>query len=453
MSYIPHSEEDIQEMLDAIGKKSIQELFDPIPESFMLDKLLNLPEFLSEEAIRNEMAAIIDKNARNKGLIHFLGGGAYDHVIPAAVWHLLSRSEFYSAYTPYQPEISQGTLQSLFEFQTLICQLTGMEVANASMYDGASSAAEAIMMALRINKSNVVLLSETIHPEYQQVIETYGQHSQVQIKKIPFGTEGVTENQEWDRYLSQDDPACVIVQSPNFFGCLEPTDYLQKQLLNKGTLLIQIVTEPISLGMLTPPGELGADVVVGEFQSFGIPLQYGGPYGGFFATRKKYMRNMPGRIVGETVDQQGRRGFVLTLSTREQHIRRGKATSNICTNNSLCALAGTIYLALAGKQGLRDIAWLNLSKAEYARQQLTSLNAVKIPFSSPVFNEFVIELPPFSSQIVADLLREDNIIAGIPLDGFYPALKHHLLICVTEKHTKAEIDLFVAALERQCRKQ
>ncbi len=449
MNYTPHTDNDIQEMLQQIGKKSIEELFDPIPEALRLKGFLALPKALSEEALRRELHAIARKNIQETGTLQFLGGGAYDHIRPAAVWHLLSRSEFYSAYTPYQPEISQGTLQAIFEFQTLMCQLTGMDVSNASMYDGASSAAEAALMSMRITKNTRILVSNAVHPEYRQVIRTYLQHTEAQLETIPVASSGVTTStvQESD---NGENIACLIVQSPNFYGCVEPIRKLKETFLKKGGgLLVQIITEPFSLGLLASPGAMGADVAVGEFQGFGIPLQFGGPYGGFFSTRKAFVRHMPGRVVGETTDQQGRRGFVLTLSTREQHIRRSRATSNICTNHSLCALAATISLALLGKNGLREVAQMNLSKTEYAKKKIMEIPSIEFPFSSPTFNEFVIRLRD-SEKILHALKRTDNITAGIPLEAYDPEWKDCLLVCVTEKHRREDIDRFVEALNREC---
>ena len=452
MVYIPHTRDDIREMLKKIGKESLLDLFKHIPEDLRRTPPLDLPPALSEGALIKEMESIAKKNMPKNRVLHFLGGGAYDHIVPASVGHLLSRSEFYSAYTPYQPEISQGILQAMFEFQTMICQLAGMEVANASMYDGASSTAEAVLMALRITKKKRVLISEALHPEYQQVVETYCQHTQAKLEKIPVGNTGETDVDERVLAGQTEDTACMVIQSPNFFGCLEPARKLRKRYLKKGGLLVHVVTEPLSLGILASPGAQGADAVVGEFQSFGIPLQYGGPFCGFFSTRKSFMRHMPGRVVGQTVDLDGRRGFVLTLSTREQHIRRNKATSNICTNHSLCALACTIHLALLGKNGLREVARMNLSKAEYAKERIREIQGIRIPFSSPTFNEFVIELPCPASAVLDAINRENNILAGITLEKHHPGLENHFLVCVTEKRTRKEIDQLVEALKKQCQK-
>jgi glycine dehydrogenase subunit 1 len=368
---------------------------------------------------------------------------------PAPVWHLLERSEFYSAYTPYQPEISQGTLQAVFEFQTLICQLTGMEVANASMYDGATSAAEAVLMAARITRKNRVLLSEGIHPEYRSVIETYSRFSPIRLETLPLSETGETALPGEGAFPGED-AACLVVQSPNYLGCVEPLRGMKERIPGKGGLLIQIVTEPLSLGVLQAPGALGADLAVGECQSLGIPLQYGGPFAGFFAARQTHVRNMPGRIVGETLDTRGRRGYVLTLATREQHIRRGRATSNICTNHNLCALAATFYMALLGKSGLKEVAMLNLSKSEYAKQRLGGIPGVSIPLSAPTFNEFVVQLPCSADRVLKGVRDRERIVAGISLEKTYPQYENALLVCVTERRTREEIDRLADALEREC---
>ena len=450
MTYIPHTDLDIEEMLRRIGKEKVADLFDCVPEPSRLQRPLDLPGPLDEEALRREMASLSRGNHGPETPVHFLGAGAYDHVVPAPVWHLLSRSELYSAYTPYQPEISQGTLQALFEFQTLVCQLTGLEVANASMYDGASAAAEAVLMALRITRRKRVLVSEALHPEYRQVIATYARYGGIRVDAIPVGPQGVTEAAA-EATATGADPACVVLQSPNFLGCVEDVRGWADWTRRKGGMLIQVVTEPLSLGLLVPPGAAGADIAVGELQSFGIPLAYGGPYAGFFAARQKHVRSMPGRIVGETLDHEGRRGFVLTLSTREQHIRRARATSNICTNHNLCALASTIYLSQMGRKGLREMAWLNLSKAAYARGRLAAVEGIEIPFSGPSFNEFVVRLPVAAEKVLASVREKDGILGGLPLGPHFPALDDHILVCVTEKRTREEIDRFCDALEARCR--
>jgi glycine dehydrogenase subunit 1 len=447
--YIQHTDDDIKEMLQKIGLEKVEGLFECIPETLRLRSLLDLPAPLSEEGLRRELSSLARKNSDLEKWVHFLGGGAYDHCIPAPIWHLLQRSEFYSSYTPYQAEISQGTLQATFEFQTLICQLTGMDVANASMYDGASSAAEAILMACRVTRKNRVLLGGTVHPEYRKVIETYCRHYPIALEILPVGPTGVTSFPEEIVGTSHDN-ACLAIQSPNYLGCVEPVRRLRDAFLGGGGLLVQIVTEPISLGILSSPGELGSDIAVGECQSLGIPLQYGGPFAGFLATKKEFLRNMPGRVVGETTDRNGKTGYVLTLSTREQHIRRGKATSNICTNHNLCAVAATLYLALMGKTGLKEVALMNLSKAEYAKEKLKQIPGVKLPFSSPTFNEFVVQIPHRAARFVQRMMEEDQIVPGVCLEEESEQLKNAILVCVTERRTREEIDRFLSAMERLC---
>ncbi len=349
--YLPHTQEEIEEMLKTIGLKGLRDLFEVIPENCRFSGSLNLPTPLSEPDLREHL-----RHLQSPLYTCFLGGGAYYHFIPSVVSHLISRSEFYTAYTPYQPEISQGTLQAIFEYQTLMCQLTGMEVSNASMYDGASSLAEAVLMAYRITKKKKVLLSEAIHPEYRKVIQTYLASDQQPIILIPYEREGGRTDEAilFDR-LSEDVSA-VVIQNPNFFGVIEDLHKIVEKVHQAGALVIIGFSEAIAYGILAPPGTMGADIVAGEGQSLGIPLSYGGPYLGIFTTREKFVRNMPGRLVGETVDLEGKRGFVLTLATREQHIRRERATSNICTNEGLCALMATIFLSSLGREGLKELA-------------------------------------------------------------------------------------------------
>jgi glycine dehydrogenase subunit 1 len=375
----------------------------------------------------------------------FLGGGAYNHFIPAVVDHLVSRSEFYTAYTPYQPEISQGTLQAIFEFQTLICQLTGMDVANASMYDGASACAEAVLLALRVGKKRSrVLLSQALPPQYRETVATYCRYLNVELEVVSAAQSGVTDLQQLAGLLDER-VAAVVVGYPNYFGQIEDLAAIAKLTHAAGSRFIAAVAEPLALGLFKSPGELGADVVVGEGQSFGIPISYGGPGIGFFAVTQQDMRALPGRLVGETVDQDGKRGFVLTLATREQHIRREKATSNICSNQGMCTLIVGIYLALHGKQGLRKLAEQNYAKATYAKQQIAQLAGFEIAFAGESFNEFVVLCP----EPVAELqlrLEQEGILAGIALAKDYPELKDALLICVTEQNSRAQIDRLVTAL-------
>lgn len=446
MRYIPHTAEDIRQMLAAIGVDSLERLFEEIPETVRLRRPLDLPRALAETELLRELSRQAATNATAATHISFLGGGAYNHFIPVVIDQLISRSEFYTAYTPYQPEISQGTLQAIFEYQTLICQLTGMEVANASMYDGASACAEAVLMAVRATRRSRVLLSRALHPEYRQTVATYCRYLDVELVEIPFDETGKTDRQVLAGELDGE-TAAVVAGYPNAFGVIEDLTQLAADAHRAGARLVAAVQEPIALGLLQSPGDLGADIVVGEGQSFGIPLSFGGPYLGFFATRQQDLRAMPGRLVGETVDLEGERGFVLTLSTREQHIRREKATSNICSNEGLCALMATIYLSLLGRQGIREVAVQNLSKAAYARQQIAALAGFSLPFAAPVFNEFVVEGPQDAGTLLAGLEGE-GILGGIPLAPWFEEMPNRFLVCVTEQNTREEIDALAAALGR-----
>jgi glycine dehydrogenase subunit 1 len=440
--YIPHTEEDIQTMLELVGAKKVEDLFEMIPEEYRLSKPLDLPEPLSEPDLLRHVQGL-----QSIAYSSFLGAGAYHHFIPSVIPALISRSEFYTAYTPYQPEISQGTLQAIFEYQTLVCQLTGMEVSNASMYDGASSFAEAVWMAERVTKRKKILLSEAVHPEYRKVIQTYIDPEQQELIPIPLRKdEGRTDERKLLDLLDGE-VSCVVIQSPNFFGVIEDFHLMADQIHGAGGLMIAGFSEAVAYGILKPPGEEGADIVVGEGQSLGIPLSYGGPYLGIFATRDKFVRNMPGRLVGETIDLEGKRGYVLTLATREQHIRRERATSNICTNEGLCALMATIFLSCLGKRGLRELALMNLSKTEYARKLASQIRGCKIFFSAPTFNEFVLKIHGDPEKAL-ERLKEKKILGGISLGRFYPEMNHHLLITVTEMNTKEEIDRWAEALEK-----
>lgn len=444
MRYLPHTDTDIRQMLETIGVDKIDDLFSGIPENCRLQSPINLPAALSESESMAVLRALAEQNARVSEWDTFLGGGAYNHFIPAVVDHLVSRSEFYTAYTPYQPEISQGTLQAIFEFQTMICQLTGMDVANASMYDGASACAEAALLALRTGrKRSKILLSEALHPQYRETVATYCRYLNVELIDVPV-TDGVTDQKQLVALLD-DQVAAVVAGYPNYFGQIEDLQTLADVSHAAGAKLIAAVAEPLALGLFKAPGELGADVVVGEGQSFGIPLSFGGPGIGFFAVRQKDMRALPGRLVGETVDQDGKRGFVLTLATREQHIRREKATSNICSNQGMCTLMVGIFLALHGKQGLRKLAELNYSKAAYAKQQIAALDGFELAFAGESFNEFVIRC----AEPVADLqqrLEQEGILPGIALAKDYPELANGLLVCVTEQNSREQIDRLVTAL-------
>ena len=446
MRYIPATESDIKEMLEKIGLSSISELFRSIPEPLRLKKGLNLSSTMSELELTRHMNKLASKNKGNNHYSSFLGAGCYRHFAPSIINHIISRAEFYTAYTPYQPEISQGTLQAIFEFQSLICMLTGMEVANASMYDGATSLAEATLMAIRITNRKEVILSQTTHPEYRQTLETYLKNLDVKIKIAPFTKEGLTDF-NWIENEINSQCAAIIIQNPNFFGVIEDVESFSTLAHNNGSLQIAGVVEPISLGILKPPGEMGADIVAGEGQSLGIPMNYGGPSLGLFSSLEKYVRNMPGRIVGETVDTQGKRGYVLTLATREQHIRRERATSNICTNQGLCALIATIYLAAMGKSGMKEVGEQNIQKAHYAKNALSKIKGLNLKFSGKTFNEFVIETKKPPSEINEQLLKR-SIIGGLDLQRHYPELKNCMLFCVTEYNTKEEIDQLMETISR-----
>jgi glycine cleavage system P protein (glycine dehydrogenase) subunit 1 len=427
-------------MLHQVGLNSAAELFDSIPEDLRLSRNLNTTAALSEIEL---LAGFEQLAARNTGAkrTSFLGAGAYQHYIPTIVDHIISRSEFFTAYTPYQPEISQGTLQSIFEFQTLVCQLTGMEVANASMYDGSTALAEAVLMAERVTKRSKVVACGAIHPEYLEVITTYVQHAGIELQHTAPDSETgqVADAAE----LLDDKTAALVVQSPNFFGCIEDVAALAEKAHSVGALLVVAITEAISLGLLKSPGACGADIVVAEGQSFGVPLSFGGPYVGLFATREKYARQIPGRLVGEAYDKEGRRGFVLTLATREQHIRREKATSNICTNEGLIALAATVYLETMGRRGLQEVATQCAQKTAYAAKRISELEGFSVPYTAPRFNEFVVSGPVPASKLLSRLASDNQITGGLPLSRYFGDRANDFLVCVTEINSRAEIDALV----------
>jgi len=437
MRYLPNSPRDRAEMLRALGHSSIEELFSQIPEPIRFEGRLNLPGPLSEQEVLELFRQAARQSSRKYASL--LGAGAYSHYRPAAVDALLSRGEFFTAYTPYQAELAQGTLQAMFEFQTLIAQLTGMEVSNASLYDGSTAATEAALMAMRLTRRNRVVVARTLHPEYREVLATYVRHLGTEIAEIPYTPSGQLDLAALESSLNKE-TAAVVIQSPNFLGTIERCGEIAEMVHRSGALLVVAVAEPLSLAVVNPPAE--ADIVCGEAQSFGVPVAFGGPYVGFLATREKFVRQMPGRLVGETTDSEGRRGFVLTLATREQHIRREKATSNICTNQSLCALAATIYLCLLGKQGLKALAEHNLAKAHYAAGQLAAVAGTSIPFAAPYFNEFVVKTPGKAETLLREL-QAKKILGGVHLERFYPELKDHLLVCVTETVNKATLDRMV----------
>jgi glycine dehydrogenase subunit 1 len=442
MRYLPKSPSERQEMLAAIGAKSIEELFASIPAAHRLKTPLRLPGPLSEMEIIEFFKARAAENS--VGYTSFLGAGVYNHHRSVVTDALLQRGEFLTSYTPYQAEISQGTLQAIFEFQSLMCQLTGQEVANASMYDGSTALTEAALMAERVTGRSRVLIARSVHPEYRQVLATYARNSGLQVEEIAFAASGQLDTAALRSAISGE-VAAVIVQSPNFFGVLEEIPALAEIAHAKEALLVVGITEGVSLGAVRPPAE--ADIVAMEGQSFGLTPSYGGPFVGVIASREKYVRQMPGRLTGQTVDAQGRRGFVLTLATREQHIRREKATSNICTNQALCALAATMHLCLLGKEGLREQAQQNLSKARFALAELEKIPGVRRAFPGAFFNEFVIELPRSVNLVNAALLR-DKIIGPLALGVCYPELSKRGLVCVTETATRAEIERLAASLRR-----
>jgi glycine dehydrogenase subunit 1 len=442
MRYLPHTSDDISEMLAAVGVNSLDDLFLTVPEECRRKSELNLPQRLSEWELNSHIDALAGKMAVSPDYKVFMGAGSYEHYIPAAVTHLLSRSEFVTSYTPYQPEMSQGTLQAIFEYQTLTARLLGMEVANASQYDGASSLAEAALMAVRVTKKKKVAVSRLIHPHYRKVLETYLAPTDYEIVELPYLANGTTDPAQ---LRELDDLAAVAIQSPNFFGCIENLGQINDRVRTKKALLIACFTEPLAYALFKNPGGQGADIACGEGQSLGIPRAFGGPALGMFAAKMKYVRNIPGRLVGQTTDVDGRRGFVLTLATREQHIRREKATSNICTNHSLCALASAMYMATLGGTGMKALAKLNYDKCEYLKKQLRKAG-FKIPFEQTTFNEFVVEFPADFEKTYKRLVDE-KIIAGLPLECHYRELKNHYLLCVTETIGREDMDKLVKAIK------
>ena len=444
MSYLLNTPQDQQAMLEAIGARSIEELFAGIPAALRLQRPLQLPPALSELELAQHMQALAERNAHAGRELCFLGGGSYDHFIPSVVDALAGRSEFYTSYTPYQPEVSQGNLQAMFEYQTMVCQLTGMDVSNASLYDGGSATIEAALLCMSATRrSGKVVVPRSLHPEYRQILETY---------LINLGTELVTVDTPDGRLdlnalrgALDNNVACVVLQHPNFFGCLEEAQAVAEATHEAGALLVMVV-DPLSLGVLKRPGELGADVVVAEGQALGSPMQYGGPYLGIMACRDKFVRRLPGRIAGQTLDRRGRRCWVLTLQTREQHIRREKATSNICTNQGLFALRAAIYLTFMGPHGVREVGELCVRKAHFAATQITANPRLQRRFSAPAFKEFVVR---DAAGQVAELLeqaQQAGILAGIPLQRWYPELSDCFLVAVTEKRTRPEIQLLADSL-------
>ena len=440
MRYLPKSPADRELMLREIGVKSIDDFFASIPAEYRLNRDLNVPRQMSEQEIMEWFKARAAENTT--GFHIFLGAGAYNHYRPVVIDSLISRGEFFTAYTPYQPEIAQGTLQSIFEFQSMICELTGMDVANASMYDGSTGSAEAVMMAVRLTGRSRALLARSVHPEYREVIRTYAKHQGMPLAEVGFGDSGRVDLKALDSAID-DQTACILIQSPNFFGTIEDVAAIADLAHKKGALLVVSIAEPLSLGIVKPPAE--ADIISLETQSFGIPLGYGGPYAGVIATKDKFVRQIPGRLVGETRDRNGKRGFVLTLSTREQHIRREKATSNICTNQALIALMANIYMTIYGREGLKELAKQNLAKAAYARRQMAK--KAKVLFdSAPRFNEFVVQTTD-DPYVIGQRLTDKHIVGGFPLKKFYPELGNAAVWCCTEMNTREAIDAAVAEVK------
>lgn len=446
MSYIPNTPEDQQAMLERIGLSSLEALLSPVPEEVRLRRPLDLPPALAEPDLKRLLNGLAAKNKNLDTSISFLGAGTYDHAIPSVVPHLQRRSEFVTSYTPYQPEVSQGMLQATYEFQTMICQITGLDIANASLYDGATALVESVLMAIGPGGRGEVVISTGVDPQYRRVLHTYAQARGFNVKEVPTRN-GVTSLEELDQAVSAT-TAAVVLQQPNFFGCIEDMSAIEP-IAHKGkAVFITNITEPASLSALAPPGEYGADIAVGEIMSFGNTMSYGGPALGFLSARSKYMRLMPGRLVGQTVEEGGNKqtGYVLTLQTREQHIRRERATSNICTNQALLALGATIYLATLGKQGFHELGELCLQKAHYAFREITALPGYRAAFSSPFFNEFVIEVP-VSIQRLQQHFEQVDIIGGYALGENYPGMENCMLFCVTEARTKQDIDYLVDVLK------
>ncbi len=448
MRYLPHTQEEIAAMLKTVGLNELDDLFNHVPQACRRDAPLNLPEPLTEWELNDTMGALANRTAVSPEYKVYLGAGSYDHFIPASVNYLLGRGEFVTAYTPYQPEISQGTLQAIYEYQSLVCRLLGMDVANASMYDGASALAEALLMAIRITRRSKVAVSRAIHPLYRRVVQTYLTPPGYEMIELPYLENGRTD---LSALADHDDLAAVALQSPNFFGCMEDLKTAAAAVHNSPkTLLVSSFSEPLAFGLFKSPGLLGADIACGEGQSFGVPRSFGGPGLGMFAVKKAYMRKMPGRLIGQTKDIDGKRGFVLTLAAREQHIRREKATSNICSNQGLCATTAAMYMASLGGSGLRQLSRLNHDKAHYLQAELVKAGFTA-PFASPFFNEFVMRFPASFEKTHHDLISR-KIVAGLPLAPYYPELTDHYLLCATETAAREDLDHLVKEV-RSCQNQ
>ena len=441
--YIPHTEEDIHQMLEKMGMNELEDLFADIPRELRLNRELNLEPPKSEMEVGQVLSDLACQNKTTSELVCFMGAGIYDHYIPSIVKHITSRSEFYTAYTPYQAEISQGTLQVIFEFQTMIANLTGMDISNASMYDGSTATAEAAAIAASQTRRKQVLVSSTVHPETRQVLETYARFNGIQMATIP-ALNGATDLDQMKSMVSKD-TAAVILQNPNFFGIIEEVEEAEKAIHEvKGLLILSV--DPISLGILKAPGDLGADIVVGEGQAMGNAMSYGGPHVGFMAATSKLMRKMPGRIAGQTTDVDGNIGYVLTLQTREQHIRREKATSNICSNQALNALAALVYMSILGKKGIQEVARQSYRKAHYALEKIQAVEGYSLAYQKPFFKEFLVRTRR-TPQTVNESLLEKGILGGYPVKKHYPDLADSLLFCVTEKRSLDEIHRLVEGLE------
>ena len=443
MRYLPHTDEDITLMLEKTGNSSLDGLFACIPEAMRPAAALDLPAPMSEWALNAHMHSLEKQNHVSAVSRYFMGAGSYDHHIPAVLPYLISRSEFMTAYTPYQPEVSQGTLQGIYEFQTMICALTGMDVATASHYDGGTALAEALLVALRKKNKKTAAVSSLIHPAHKEIIRTYLEPAGFSLVEIPRTEDGRTDFSA----IPSADIAGIAVQSPNFLGIIEDWGQAKAASEERGALFIASFTEALSLGILKPPGDFGADLVAGEGQSFGIAASFGGPGLGLLAASQQHMRNLPGRLVGKTTDRSGERGYVLTLATREQHIRREKASSNICSNNGLNALTAAMYLAAAGKTGIRAVAEQNHSKAAFLRSALVNAGC-SIPFEGPFFNEFTLQVPEGFAETRRRLAAEHNIHAGIALEPYFPELKNHYLFCATEKNAREDIDILIREVQK-----
>ncbi len=446
MSYIPNTSEDQEAMLARLELPSLEALLAPVPENVRLRRPLNIPPALSEPDLKRVLYRMAAKNKNLDDTISFLGAGTYDHAVPSVVPHLQGRSEFVTSYTPYQPEVSQGMLQAIYEFQTMVCQITGLDIANASLYDGATAVIEAVLLALGPGGRGEVVISQGVDPQYRRVLHTYAHARGFQVLEVPL-RDGVTSVEDLNEAVGQQ-TAVVVIQQPNFFGAIENMNALEP-IIHKGkALFVANITEPASLGILAAPGDYGADIAVGELMSFGNTMSYGGPALGFMAAKQKFMRLLPGRLVGQTVEEGGEKqtGYVLTLQTREQHIRRERATSNICTNQSLLAVGATIYMAAIGKQGFRELGELCLQKAHYAFRQITALPGYEAVFNTPFFDEFVIKAPISTHKLQAHF-QQAGIIGGYDLSLDYPEMERCLLFCVTETRTKEDIDHLVAVLK------